>query len=54
MYFISENQLYSTEKWDENIKGILCMFDVDYFLLCIKHQIKLNQFPFSDRSEAVY
>jgi len=22
------------------------MFDVDYFLLCIKHQIKLNQFPF--------
>lgn len=46
MYFISENQLYATEKWDENVKGILCMFDADYFLLCIKHQIKLNQFPF--------
>lgn len=46
MYFVPENQLYSIESWSGDLKGILCMFDADYFLLCIKHQIKLNQFPF--------
>ncbi|AOM79853.1 helix-turn-helix domain-containing protein [Pedobacter steynii] len=46
MYFIPENQIHSIESWSEDLKGILCMFDADYFLLCIKHQIKLNQFPF--------
>lgn len=46
LYFIGENQLHAIERWSEDIKGIFCMFDADYFLLCIKHQIKLNQFPF--------
>nr|WP_315034773.1 helix-turn-helix domain-containing protein [uncultured Chryseobacterium sp.] len=46
LYFIGENQLHSVEHWSEDVKGIFCMFDADYFLLCIKHQIKLNQFPF--------
>lgn len=46
LYFIGENQLHSVEHWSEDIKGMVCMFDADYFLLCIKHQIKLNQFPF--------
>ncbi|MGU3374828.1 helix-turn-helix domain-containing protein [Chryseobacterium sp. M5A1_1a] len=46
IYFIGENQLHAVEYWSEDIKGISCMFDADYFLLCIKHQIKLNQFPF--------
>ncbi|MBL1408491.1 helix-turn-helix domain-containing protein [Sphingobacterium faecale] len=46
MFFVGENQLHAVEAWSDNIKGIYCMFDADYFLLCIKHQIKLNQFPF--------
>lgn len=46
MYFIPENQIHSIESWSEDLTGIVCMFDADYFLLCIKHQIKLNQFPF--------
>lgn len=48
MYFVGENQLHAVEYWSEDVKGIYCMFDADYFLLCIKHQIKLNQFPFFD------
>ncbi|MET6997041.1 helix-turn-helix domain-containing protein [Chitinophaga defluvii] len=54
MYFIPENQLHAIESWSEDIKGILCMFDADYFLLCIKHQIKLNQFPFFQLDKAPY
>ncbi|KKO92436.1 AraC family transcriptional regulator [Sphingobacterium sp. Ag1] len=46
MYFVSESQLHAIECWSDDVKGIYCMFDADYFLLCIKHQIKLNQFPF--------
>jgi AraC-like DNA-binding protein len=46
MYFVGENQLHLFERWSDDVKGIYCMFDMDYFLLCIKHQIKLNQFPF--------
>ncbi|MDR2272237.1 MAG: AraC family transcriptional regulator [Sphingobacterium sp.] len=46
LYFIGENQLHAVEYWSNNVKGIYCMFDADYFLLCVKHQIKLNQFPF--------
>lgn len=54
MYFISENQLHSTESWSEDLKGIVCMFDADYFLLCIKHQITLNQFPFFQLDKVPY
>lgn len=46
LYFVSENQLHIINRWSEDVKGVFCMFDADYFLLCIKHQIKLNQFPF--------
>ncbi|MCY4779989.1 AraC family transcriptional regulator [Sphingobacterium sp. UT-1RO-CII-1] len=46
MYFIGESQLHVVERWSDDVKGIYCMFDVDYFLLCIKHQVKLNDFPF--------
>ncbi|WP_300669124.1 helix-turn-helix domain-containing protein [Soonwooa sp.] len=48
MYFVGENQIHAVERWSDDVKGIYCMFDADYFLLCIKHQIKLNQFPFFD------
>lgn len=54
MYFIPENQLHSIESWSEDLKGILCMFDADYFLLCLKHQIKLNQFPFFQLDKVPY
>ena len=46
MYFITENQLHSIEYWSKDLKGVMCLFDSDYFLLCIKHQIRLNSFPF--------
>ncbi|MFA4870113.1 MAG: AraC family transcriptional regulator [Pedobacter sp.] len=54
MYFVPKNQLHSIESCSEDIKGILCMFDADYFLLCLKHQIKLNQFPFFQLDKAPY
>lgn len=54
MYFIPENQLHSIGSWSETVKGFLCMFDADYFLLCIKHQIKLNQFPFFQLDNVPY
>lgn len=46
MYFIGENQLHQIQQWSEDVKGFMCLFDSDYFLLCLKHQIKLNSFPF--------
>ncbi|WP_158960745.1 helix-turn-helix domain-containing protein [Myroides fluvii] len=46
MYFIGENQLHHIQRWSEEVKGFMCLFDSDYFLLCLKHQIKLNNFPF--------
>ncbi|MDR0230069.1 MAG: helix-turn-helix transcriptional regulator [Flavobacteriaceae bacterium] len=46
MYFIAENQLHLIERWSKDLKGVMCLFDSDYFLLCLKHQIKLNSFPF--------
>ncbi|AQX12921.1 MULTISPECIES: AraC family transcriptional regulator [Elizabethkingia] len=54
LYFVSENQLHSVKIWSEDVKGMLCMFDADYFLLCIKHQIKLNQFPFFQTDKRPY
>lgn len=46
MYFIGENQLHHIQQWSEDVQGLMCLFDSDYFLLCLKHQIKLNSFPF--------
>ncbi|KIO78277.1 AraC family transcriptional regulator [Pedobacter lusitanus] len=54
MYFIPENQIHSIESWSEDVQGFLCMFDADYFLLCIKHQITLNQFPFFQLDKVPY
>jgi len=51
MYFVAENQLQRIERWSDDVMGIYCMFDADYFLLCLKHQIKLNQFPFFQLNE---
>lgn len=46
MFFIAENQMHHIQQWSEDVKGFMCLFDADYFLLCLKHQIKLSSFPF--------
>ncbi|MBS0030051.1 helix-turn-helix domain-containing protein [Chitinophaga sp. 22321] len=46
LYFIGENQWHSIHQWSNDIKGYHCIFDADYFLLCLKNQVKLNEFPF--------
>lgn len=54
MYFISDNQLHQIKEWTNDLEGFMCLFDSDYFLLCIKHQIKLNSFPFFQLDKAPY
>lgn len=46
LYFISENQLQAVQSWSDDIQGYHCIFDTDYFLLCLKYQVKLAQYPF--------
>lgn len=46
LYFVPENQLHTIEHWSRDVKGFHCIFDVDYFLLCLKNQVKLNDYPF--------
>jgi len=46
LYVIGENQWHSIHQWSHDIKGYHCIFDADYFLLCLKNQVKLNEFPF--------
>lgn len=54
MYFVAENQLHLIERWSEDLKGVMCLFDSNYFLLCLKHQIKLNSFPFFQVGQQPY
>ncbi|QEC45046.1 helix-turn-helix domain-containing protein [Pseudobacter ginsenosidimutans] len=46
LYFIPENQLHTIEHWSNDVKGYHCIFDADYFLLCLRNQVKLNHYPF--------
>lgn len=46
IYFIPENTLHATEYWSPDIKGFHCIFDTDYFLLCLRNQVKLHHYPF--------
>lgn len=46
IYFIPENVLHSTAHWSKDIKGFHCIFDTDYFLLCLRNQVKLHLYPF--------
>jgi AraC-like DNA-binding protein len=46
LYFIAENQLHGLQSWSEDINGYHCIFDSDYFLLCLKNQVKLAHYPF--------
>jgi AraC family transcriptional regulator, transcriptional activator of pobA len=53
LYFIPKNQLHVMEQWSRDVKGFHCIFDTEYFLLCLKHQIKLNEFPFFQHGQDV-
>ncbi|MBO9636113.1 MAG: helix-turn-helix domain-containing protein [Chitinophagaceae bacterium] len=46
LYFIPENQLHTIGHWSNDVKGYHCIFDADYFLLCLRNQVKLNHYPF--------
>jgi YesN/AraC family two-component response regulator len=46
LYFIAENQLHAVREWSDDVKGYHCIFDSDYFLLCLKNQVKLAHYPF--------
>lgn len=46
LYFISQDQLHSIHSWSDDVTGYHCIFDAEYFLLCLKNQVKLSQFPF--------
>lgn len=46
LYFVPEGQLHTIEHWSNDIKGFHCIFDADYFLLCLRNQVKLHRFPF--------
>ncbi|WP_212005536.1 AraC family transcriptional regulator [Chitinophaga sp. HK235] len=46
LYFIPEYQLHTIHHWSEDIRGYHCIFDADYFLLCLKNQVRLNEYPF--------
>lgn len=46
LYFIPENQLHSIDSWSNDVKGYHCIFDAEYFLLCLKNQVKLSKYPF--------
>ncbi|SJZ77358.1 AraC-type DNA-binding protein [Chitinophaga eiseniae] len=46
LYFIPENQLHAIHHWSDDVQGYHCIFDADYFLLCLKNQVKLHQYPF--------
>ncbi|NML23582.1 helix-turn-helix domain-containing protein [Pseudoflavitalea sp. G-6-1-2] len=46
LYFVPENQLHTIEHWSNDVKGYHVIFDADYFLLCLRHQVKLNHYPF--------
>ncbi len=46
LFFIPQNQLNSVKSWSDDVRGIFCMFDADYFLLVAKQVVRLQQFPF--------
>lgn len=46
LYFIPENHLHAIGDWSSDVKGYHCIFDTDYFLLCLRQQIRLSAYPF--------
>ncbi|MBC9934177.1 AraC family transcriptional regulator [Chitinophaga qingshengii] len=54
LYFIPENQLHAIHHWSKDVKGYHCIFDADYFLLCLKNQVKLHQYPFFQHDKSPF
>ncbi|SFE17655.1 transcriptional regulator, AraC family [Chitinophaga sp. CF118] len=54
IYFIPENQLHAIEHWSKDIKGFHVIFDADYFLLCLRNQIRLHFYPFFQPDKLPY
>ncbi|GLB49437.1 helix-turn-helix domain-containing protein [Neptunitalea lumnitzerae] len=46
LYFVAANQLHSIQKCTGDLKGYHLIFDEDYYLLCLRNQIKLSNFIF--------
>ena len=46
IYFIAPGQSFQVLELTENLKGLQLIFDTDYFLLCLKNQVKLCFYPF--------
>lgn len=54
LYFIPDNQLHSIHQWSDDVAGYHCIFDAEYFLLCLKNQVKLSKYPFFQSEKAPY
>jgi AraC-like DNA-binding protein len=54
IYFIPENQLHAVEHWSKDIKGFHAIFDADYFLLCLRNQVRLHFYPFFQHDKLPY
>ena len=54
IYFIPENQLHAVEHWSKDIKGFHAIFDADYFLLCLRNQVRLHFYPFFQPDKLPY
>lgn len=46
LYFIPENHLHAIGHWSPDVRGFHCIFDADYFLLCLRNQVRLSAYPF--------
>jgi AraC-like DNA-binding protein len=54
IYFIPEDQLHAVEHWSKDIKGFHAIFDADYFLLCLRNQVRLHFYPFFQPDKLPY
>jgi AraC family transcriptional activator of pobA len=54
IYFIPENQLHAVDHWSKDIKGFHAIFDADYFLLCLRNQVRLHFYPFFQPDKLPY
>lgn len=52
LYFIADSQLHSIHQWSDDVKGYHCIFDAEYFLLCLKNQVKLSKYPFFQTTQS--
>lgn len=46
LYFVAANQLHGMQKCSPDARGYHLIFDEEYYLLCLRNQIKLSNFIF--------